>query len=220
MGEPDPGRLGGSDVLFGSMLYTRLVPVKVVRREALPPAADYCRQQNCRSGTSQASRTIRCRSLRNTVSKMSFSGHALRLLTIHRVSRKRLHQDPIGTLSLETLRTVFLNGLTLLHVRPFVPVSWCYRPENRPTDFTSFLTDQVCSIIPSSTLAFRPTKGAQSLFQHPLRLLAAISRRCGILRLLRRARILGRRSRAHPLFLLIRGAPLQEPVGRDPLCHE
>ncbi|GAA5870303.1 hypothetical protein JCM16303_001956 [Sporobolomyces ruberrimus] len=29
--------------------------------------------------------------------------------------QKRLHQDPIGTLSLETLRTVFLNGLTLLH---------------------------------------------------------------------------------------------------------
>ncbi|GAA5990175.1 hypothetical protein JCM5350_002531 [Sporobolomyces pararoseus] len=29
--------------------------------------------------------------------------------------QKRLHQDPMGTLSLETLRTVFLNGLTLLH---------------------------------------------------------------------------------------------------------
>ncbi|GAA6022533.1 hypothetical protein JCM11491_005591 [Sporobolomyces phaffii] len=29
--------------------------------------------------------------------------------------QKRLHQDSVGTLSLETLRTVFLNGLTLLH---------------------------------------------------------------------------------------------------------
>ncbi|GAA5923003.1 uncharacterized protein JCM15063_003496 [Sporobolomyces koalae] len=29
--------------------------------------------------------------------------------------QKRLHQEPLGSLSLETMRTIFLNGLTLLH---------------------------------------------------------------------------------------------------------